>query len=60
MACIQAGISQAELARRLETTPQNLSARIRHGRFSGEELNRISAALGAQVEIVFRFGDITI
>ena len=51
------GISISELARRIDTTPQNLSQRLKVGRFSVEELEKIAEALGAQFELGFIFPD---
>ena len=47
MACTAAGISESELARRIETSPQNLNQRLKVGKFTGEELEKIAAALNA-------------
>ena len=41
LACTLAGISVSELARRIGTTPQNMSQRLKVGRFSAEELEGI-------------------
>lgn len=52
-----AKISEAELARRIETTSQNLGQRIKVGKFTSAELERIATALGAEFECAFRFPD---
>ena len=57
IACAARGISLAELARRLETTPQNMSGRLKVGTFTGEELERIAQALEATVELSFTLSD---
>jgi len=57
IACAAQEISLSELARRLETTPQNLSGRLKVGKFTGEELERIAQALGGTVELSFTFPD---
>ena len=57
LACTLAGVSVSELARRIGTTPQNMSQRLKVGRFSAEELERIAAALGAEFRLEFIFPD---
>ena len=57
VACADRGISVAELARRLGTSPQNMSGRLKVGKFSGEELEKIAEALGGAVELSFTFSD---
>lgn len=57
IACTAQDISLSELARRLETTPQNLSGRLKVGKFTGAELERIAQALGGTVELSFTFPD---
>ena len=46
MALSYAGISQAELARRLETTPQNLNLKVKRNTLTKEDMERIAGALG--------------
>jgi len=57
LACTLAGVSMSELARRIGTTPQNLSQRLKVGRFSAEELESIAKALGAEFRLGFIFPD---
>jgi transcriptional regulator with XRE-family HTH domain len=57
IACTLAGVSVAELARRIGTSPQNLNQRLKVGRFSTEELERIAKALGAEFCLEFIFPD---
>lgn len=57
VACTVKGISVSELARRIGTTPQNLSGRLKVGKFTGEELEKIAAALDATVELFFTLSD---
>ena len=57
LACTLAGVSVAELARRISTSPQNLNQRLKVGRFSAEELERIAQALGAEYRAEFVFPD---
>ncbi len=51
------GITNSELARRLNWSPQLLNKRLNTGKFSVEEWNRIATALGAHVRIGFVFPD---
>ena len=57
MAETYAKISEAELARRIETSSQNLGKRLRVGKFTSVELDRIAEALGAEFFCGFRFPD---
>lgn len=52
-----AGISQAELARRIGTTPSNLNQKIKRNTLTKEELEQIANALGAEFICMFRFPD---
>ena len=52
-----AKISEAELARRIGTSSQNIGQRLRVGKFSSDELEQIAAALGATYESAFVFPD---
>lgn len=40
--CVRLNISQAELARRLGTSPQNFNAKMKKGSFSIEDMKRIA------------------
>ena len=60
MALSYAGISQAELARRIGTTPQNLHQRVKRNKFTKEELEEIAAALGGTWRADFVFDDGTV
>lgn len=57
MALAYKGISNSELARRLEWSPQLLNKRLNTGKFTVEEWEEIGNAIGAMVKIVFRFPD---
>ncbi len=46
-------ISEAELARRLFTSTQNLYNKLKRDNFSERELREIAAALGLTVDIAF-------
>ena len=52
-----AKISEAELARKIGTSSQNLGQRLKVGKFTTEELNSIASALGAAYEAAFVFPD---
>lgn len=58
--CARQNISQAELARRLGTTPQNLNAKIKRGSLTIDVLEKIAAVAGAKFErnFVLKNGDI--
>ena len=51
------GVSQAELARRISTTPSNLNQKIKRNTLTREELSEIATALGAEFVFHFRFPD---
>ena len=57
MALAHEDISQAELARRLGTTPANFNHRLKNGSFKVEELEKIAEALGAKFSYSFDFDD---
>ena len=57
MAVAYAGITNAELARRLGWSPQLLNKRLNTGKFSVEEWEQIGAALGAKAHVGFVFPD---
>ncbi len=51
------GITNSELARRLEWSPQLLNKRLNTGKFSVEEWQHIAEVLGASMKISFSFPD---
>ena len=55
-----AGISEAELARRLGTTSQAFGQRMKTGKFKSSDLESIAAALGCEIAVEFRFPDGTV
>ena len=57
MSCAYAGLSKAELARRLGWSPQSLSNRISTGKFTLEDWQRIADAVGADIHMRFVFSD---
>lgn len=52
-ACDVAGISVAELGRKMGMSQQNFSSRLKVGKFSKEEYEKMAEILGC--ELVFRF-----
>ena len=57
MAEAVARMKEAELARRMDTTPQAFNQRMKTGKFKYDELEQIAAALGAELVVSFRFPD---
>lgn len=51
--CVRSSISEAELARRLGKSPQNLNSKLRRGSFTIEELEQIADVVGAKFERKF-------
>jgi DNA-binding CsgD family transcriptional regulator len=49
----QGNISEAELARRLNTTPANLHQKMKRDNFSDKELRQIGDVLGCDVKTIF-------
>ncbi len=60
MALSYKGISQSELARRLQTTPQNLSQKVKRNTLTKEEMEQIAIALGGTWRAEFVFEDGTV
>lgn len=57
MALAFVGISMSELARRIGTTPQNLSQKMKRETLTREEMERIAAAMGGKWRAEFVFPD---
>lgn len=57
MALAYKNISQAQLARNINTTPQNFNLKMKRETFTQEELERIASALGGEYFFGFRFPD---
>lgn len=57
MALAYRGISEAELARALGTSPQAFNQRMKTGRFSSEDMEKIAEAIGAAYFFGFEFKD---
>ena len=55
LATTYAGISEAELARRLGSSSQAFGQSMKTGKFSSADLDKIAAALGAEFVCSFRF-----
>lgn len=60
MAAARSGISQAELARKLNTTPSNLNQKIKRETLKQDELEQIASILGGRWEAHFYFDDGTV
>lgn len=57
LAEVYAGLSETEVAKRLEKTPQAFGQRVRTGKFTSQELEEIAGALGAKFVCYFEFPD---
>ncbi|MCI9413812.1 MAG: helix-turn-helix transcriptional regulator [Clostridiales bacterium] len=55
--CVRAGISVAELSRRLGQSPANFNAKLKRGKFSVGELETIAETLGCTYENYFVWTD---
>jgi transcriptional regulator with XRE-family HTH domain len=51
--CVRSNISVAELARRIGTTPQNLSGKMKRESFTVAELENIAVAVNSSFERKF-------
>lgn len=60
MALAYVGVSQAELARRIGTTPSNLNQKVKRNTLTNEEMEQIAAALGGNWRAKFVFDDGTV
>ena len=57
MALAYKGISESELARALGTSPQAFNQRMKTGKFSSEDMEKIAKAIGAKYYFGFEFDD---
>ncbi len=57
MALVYKGMSESDLARALGTSPQAFNQRMKTGKFTSEDLEKISAAIGAKYYFGFEFED---
>ena len=55
LATTYAGIIEAELARRVGSSSQAFGQRMKTGKFSSAELDKIAEALGAEFVCAFKF-----
>lgn len=55
--CELAGISITELAERMGTSQQNLSKRLKVGKFTQEELEEMASYIGCKYISLFEFPD---
>jgi conserved domain protein len=53
LCCVKRNISNAELARRLEQTPQNFNQKMQRNSFQSNELEKIAEALDSELDIKF-------
>ena len=60
MALSYKGISQAELARKINTTPSNLNQKVKRNTLTKEELEVIAETLGGRWRAEFVFPDGTV
>ena len=60
MALSYTGISQAELARELGTSPSNLNQKVKRNTLTKEELEQIAEVLGGVWRAEFVFADGTV
>lgn len=51
--CVRTNVSLSELARRINQTPQNFSAKLKRNTVTQVELNQIAAVLGVTYEQFF-------
>ncbi len=57
MALAYKGISEAELARAIGTSPSAFNQRMKTGKFSSEDMEKIAEAMGAEYFFGFKFED---
>lgn len=55
--CLKSGCSLAELARRMDKTPQAFNQKMKRGHFSVEELEDISIVMGCELKCEFIYPD---
>ncbi|MCJ7833845.1 helix-turn-helix domain-containing protein [Cuneatibacter sp. NSJ-177] len=60
MALSYKGMSQAELARKIGTTPSNLNQKVKRNTLTKEELEQIASILGCTWRAEFVFDDGTV
>ena len=55
--CVRTGISLSELARRINQTPQNFTAKLKRNTITQDELNLIAKVLDVTYELYFVLGN---
>ena len=60
MAIVYRNMSEAELSRRIGSSPSAFNQRMKTGKFSDDDLNKIAEALNAVFECSFKFDDGTV
>ncbi len=53
--CVKANISMAEMARRLNKSPQSFNQKIKRGSFTLDELSDIALVAGCELKCEFAF-----
>lgn len=53
--CVKSNISMAEMARRLNKSPQAFSQKIKRGNFTVDELTDIALVAGCELKCEFEF-----
>ena len=59
MALAYKNMSESKLARAIGTSPQAFNQRMKTGKFSSEDMEKIAEAMGAEFFFGFRFKDVT-
>lgn len=57
MAAVYSNITLTEIAKKVGMSPQSFSNRMKTGKFTRQELEKIGSALGAEYISCFRFPD---
>ena len=57
MALAKVNMSEAAFARALGTSPSALNQRIKTGKWKDEDYEKMAAAIGCEIEVVFTFPD---
>lgn len=55
--CVRTGVSLSELARKINQTPQNFTAKLKRNTITQDELNQIAKALDVTYEQYFVLGN---
>lgn len=56
-ACAYVGKSEAQLAREIGTSPSAFNQRLKTGKFTSDELEKIATVLGAELVCYFKMPD---